>query len=214
VNTDIITATAANAHVKKWLPEIEKKYPELTFHFGGEDFDTKESLSSLARAFAIAVLAISFLLILTFKNLLQPLLVLTTIPMGIVSVVWTLFFHGRPLSFLAVVGIIALAGVIVNNAIVFIDFVNNARANGLDRFESIRSAAQMRIRPIFLTTATTVAGLLPTAYGIGGLDPFVVPIALALGWGLAFGSMLTTVVLPPALAVVDDISSLFKKSFQ
>lgn len=213
INTDITTAVEANKEVKKWLPEIAKKYPGLSFHFGGEDFDTQESMISLGRAFIVAVVGIAFLLILTFKNMLQPMLVLTTIPMGIVAAVWTLYLHGRPLSFLALIGVISLAGVIVNNAIVLIDFVNVARANGMDRFASIRSAAQMRIRPIFLTTATTVAGLLPTAYGIGGLDPFVVPIALTLGWGLAFGSVLTTIVLPAALSVLDDVSEFFGKVF-
>ena len=87
-------------------------------------------------------------------------------------------------------GIIALSGIVVNNAIVFMDFFNHAKADGCSIKESILVAAKERIRPIFLTTMTTVVGILPTAYGLGGLDPFVVPIALSLGWGILGGAFL------------------------
>jgi multidrug efflux pump subunit AcrB len=112
--------------------------------------------------------------------------------------------NGWPITFMGMMGIVALAGVIVNNAIVMIDFVNQLRAKGISKKQSIIDAAGIRFRPIFLTTATTVAGLLPTAYGIGGLDEFVVPIALALGWGLLFGSILTAVIFPVAISIIDD----------
>src|SRR5690606_449610 len=108
-------------------------------------------------------------------------------------------------------GIIAIAGVIVNNAIVFDDFVNQSRRHGKDRFECIYEAARILIRPILLTTTTTVLVLLPTAYGFGGMDKFVVPIAMALGWGLMFGSFLTAFVFPAALAILDDASALGKR---
>src|SRR5690606_27747758 len=126
--------------------------------------------------------------------------------LGIVAVIWTFFVHGMPLTFMGMLGVVALAGVIVNNAIVFMDFVNQNRAEGGDRWECIVEAGRIRIRPIFLTTVTTVAGILPTAYGIGGLDKFVVPIALALGWGMFFGSVLSTLVFPCAVAILDDIT--------
>ncbi|HRK01085.1 MAG TPA: efflux RND transporter permease subunit, partial [Oligoflexia bacterium] len=207
------SALEANNAVRAMLPDLNQKFPNVTIAFGGEDEDTQESLKSLMRAFGIAFFAIFLILVMTFKQLLQPLLVLITLPLGIISVIWTLFFHGLPLSFMSMLGIIALGGVIVNNAIVFVDFVNQRRINGMDRFESIIQTAKLRIRPIFLTTTTTVAGLLPTAYGIGGLDRFVVPIALALGWGLAFGSLLTAFVFPSAIAVLDDISEFLRRKF-
>jgi multidrug efflux pump subunit AcrB len=156
-------------------------------------------------------MGIFLVLVLTFGKLLQPLLVMLTIPMGIISVILTFFVHGKPLGFFAMLGIIALAGVIVNNAIVLIDFVNQRRKEGANRPQSIIDAAGVRFRPIFLTTATTVAGLLPTAYGIGGSDEFVKPIALALGWGLLFGSALTAVVFPSAIAIVDDLELWWDK---
>lgn len=215
VNTDIISATQVAEMVDLSIgPEIEKLHPKVKITQGGEDEDTKESLQSLGRAFLLAFMGIFLILILTFKNLLQPFLVVLTIPLGIMSVIWTLFIARMPLSFMAMLGVVALAGVIVNNSIILIDFVNQARLEGLDRWESIERAVKNRIRPIFLTSTTTVAGLLPTAHGIGGLDKFVVPIAMSLGYGILFGSILTAFFFPCAIAVVDDIQEFFFRRSQ
>jgi len=208
VDSEVISSIKANNVIRDLLPELRKKHPEVSFHFGGEDADTRESMASLLRAFSLAVFAIFLLLILLFKNLYQPLVVILAIPLGIISVIWAFALHDMPLSFLGLIGLIALGGVIVNNAIVFVDFVNKLRKSGQDRFESIYTAAAKRIRPIFLTTLTTVAGILPTVYGWGGLDPFVVPVALSLGWGLFLGSILTTIFLPALLAAMDDVVSV------
>jgi len=169
----------------------------------------KEIIESLLRAFAVALMGVFLLLILNFRQLLQPFLILFTIPLGLAAVIWTFYFHGKPLTFLGLLGMIALSGVLVNNSIVFVDFVNRSRQKGRDRWESILEAAKIRIRPIFLTTLTTGIGLLPTTYGIGGLDPFVVYITMALSWGLLIGSVLISFILPTYIAILDDILSLF-----
>lgn len=213
VDTKVTSAIAVNNEIRSRLPELKKKFPKVDVAFGGEDEDTQESMASLMRAFGVAILGIFLILVMTFRQLLQPMLVLLTIPLGVISVIWTFFAHGMPLSFMGMLGVVALAGVIVNNAIVFVDFVNQKRAAGIDRWDSILQSAQIRIRPIFLTTVTTVAGLLPTAYGLGGLDKFVVPIAMALGWGLAFGSLLTAFVFPAAVAILDDVTALVERKF-
>ena len=132
--------------------------------------------------------------------------------------------HGRPFSFMSLLGTVALAGVIVNNSIVLTDFVNKCRKLGQSLSESIVEAAGKRLRPIVLTTITTVSGLLPTAYGeylenyfgIGGYDPFIVPIALALGWGLFLGSILTLIFFPCFIRILDDLRYILikdKKAF-
>jgi len=206
LDTNVITSQEVTVKVKKWLKDnLEKKYPDLSFHFGGENEDTDESLASLKRTFLLAFFLIYFILILTFGNFYQPFLIILAIPLGIVSVVWTLLLHGMPLSFMAMLGIIALAGVIVNNAIVFIDFVNEAKASGEDIPTSIVKAGRLRLRAVFLTTATTILGLLPTAYGIGGLDKFVVPVALSLGWGMLIGSVLVMIYVPAFVVVAEDL---------
>lgn len=204
------------------IEEIIKKYPGYEVKYGGEDEDTEESFAALGRAFMFAAFIIFALLIVTFKNLLQPLLVLTSIPLGFMGVAFAMFAHNRPFSFMAMLGVIALAGVIVNNSIVFTDFVNSERKRGANENDSIIGAARTRLRPIVLTTLTTVCGLLPTAYGetlyrifgIGGGDPFIVPIALSLGWGMAFGSLLTAIFFPSFVRIVDDIQNLFRRAFR
>jgi len=139
------------------------------------------------------------------------MMILASIPLGLSSVIWTFLVHGKPLSFMALLGVIGLGGVIVNDAIVLIDFINRRRSDGVGKRESILEAAETRLRPILLTSVTTVFGLLPTAYGIGGNDPFLKPMALALGWGLAMGSLLVIFVIPCLQAVIDDITSRKKQ---
>lgn len=162
-------------------------------------------MQSLVRAFGIAALLIFMILVLTFQSFLQPILVLIALPLGFIGVVFALLIHGKPLSFMSMLGIIALAGVIVNNAIVYIDFFNSRRKEGLDIDDALVDAASTRLRPIILTSLTTVLGLFPTAYGIGGSDGFVATLALALGWGLLFGSCLTVLVFPAILRIVADL---------
>ena len=215
VNVDVKSSTEANNFVREnIIPTMKKTYPKVSVNFGGEDEDTQESMKSLISAFAVAFMAIFLILILTFKNILQPFLVVLTIPMGITAVIFALILNRQPLSFMAMLGIIALAGVIVNNAIILMDFVNQARKEGMGKRESIIEAAKTRLRPIFLTTTTTVMGLLPTAHGIGGLDKFVVPIAVSLGYGLLFGSVLTAFVFPAAIAALDDAEEWFIRKFK
>ncbi|MBE8222003.1 MAG: efflux RND transporter permease subunit [Bdellovibrionales bacterium] len=214
INEKITTSTAVNKLLLKHLKKLKKQHPKVSYFFGGEGKDSKESMQSLAKAFLFAAFGILMILILTFKSVLQSFLILfTTIPLGIMAVIWTFYLHGRPLTFLGLLGIVALSGVIVNNAIVLVSFINEERSAGVSNTESIINAAKMRLRPIFLTTVTTVVGILPTAYGLGGLDPFVVPIALGLGWGVFFGAFLTTMIFPASLAVLDDIQSFVKKKF-
>lgn len=203
VDTKITSSGEVVQRIKDWLPNISDKYPDLTFTFGGEEEDTNESLASLKRTFLLAVCLIYILLVLTFGNFYQPLLILSAIPLGITAVLWTLMLHGKPISFMATLGIIALAGIIVNNAIVYIDFVNKALKEGMDVMDAVIDAGRIRLRPIVLTTSTTVCGLLPTAYGLGGVDKFVMPVSLSLGWGLLFGSLMTSFFIPALVTAAE-----------
>lgn len=213
IDSKVTNSGKVNSLMQEKVTALATQHPALSFHFGGEDSDTKESLASLKVTFVFALLGIIFLLTLLFKNLYQPFIIATTIPLGILATIFAFYVHGITLSFLAMIGIIALAGVVVNNAIVFVDFINSARQRGLEKAAAIKDAARRRLRPIFLTTITTSAGILPTAYGFGGLDPFVVPIALALGWGILGGALLTVLVLPAVVRTSDDVASVFRKIF-
>lgn len=205
LDTKLMTSNEIIKKITPFLNTIKKKYPEVSFELGGENEDTKESMQSLMRAFVAAFLGIFALLIITFKRISQPILILFAIPMGVFGAIFALMIHGRPMSFMSMLGIVALSGVIVNNAIVLIDFVNKQKNSGLNRFDAIESAAVTRLRPVFLTTLTTVSGLMPTAYGWGGSDPFIKPLALALGWGLAFGATLVALFFPSLIAILDDL---------
>ncbi len=214
LNTQITNTSKVTPILMQKTKELEKEFKGVSFDFGGESEDTQESLQSLMEAFALSIALIVLILVFLFQNLLQPLLVILVIPLGIIAALGAFFFHGVPISFMGMLGIIALGGVIVNNAIVMIDFVNFGRTKNLGLTESILDAAKIRARPILLTSLTTVCGLMPTAYGIGGMDRFVRPIALALGWGLLIGSFLTAYVIPASIAVTDDIRNFiirFKK---
>ena len=146
-------------------------------------------------------------------------MILSSVPLGFAGVSYAMLLHNRPFSFMSVLGMVALAGVIVNNSIVFVDFINKMRLQGESLKHSIVQTARVRLRPIFLTTMTTVCGLLPTAYGaaiskytgFGGGDPFVVPIALALGWGLAIGTLLVILFMPSIVYNIDRLQIMLKK---
>lgn len=207
VNLDKTTAVAATAVLQEKLKDVLKNHPRYEISFGGENEDTAESMASLGRAFAVAALFIFVILVLTFKSFLQPLLVLLALPLGFMGVVFALLIHGKPVSFMAMLGIIALAGVIVNNSIVYIDYFNTRIREGANLNDALVDAATTRLRPIILTSLTTVLGLMPTAYGIGGSDGFVASLALALGWGLMIGSILTVIVFPAILRIVSDLQA-------
>lgn len=204
VDLEKTTAIEATKKLQEKLKDVLKEYPQYEISFSGENEDTAESMQSLVRAFAVAAVLIFVILVLTFQSFLQPLLVLLALPLGFIGVVFALLIHGRPLSFMALLGVIALAGVIVNNSIVYVDFFNKRRKEGLPLQEALVEAAVVRMRPILLTSLTTVLGLMPTAYGLGGSDGFVMALALALGWGLMIGSTLTLLLFPAILMIVED----------
>lgn len=129
-----------------------------------------------------------------------------TIPFGLIGVVFALLIHGEPISFFALMGVIGLTGVVVNDSIVLVDVMNKLRMQGVSREDSIVRSGMLRFRPVILTTFTTVAGISTVAYGIGGKDPFLQPMAIAITWGLLFATGLTLIIIPCFYAIVDDLT--------
>lgn len=195
----------------KWLAEYKNK---VKINFGGEAEKNDESFKDLAFSFLFALIAIFFLLAIQFNSLGYPLIVMLAIPFGVVGVILSFYLHDilwkpMPLSFFSTMGMVALTGVVVNSSMILLVFIQRAREEGMEAIEAIILAGRRRLRAVVLTAATTVVGLLPTAYGWGGTDPFVAPMALALSWGLAFATLITLIVIPAALAVSLDISERF-----
>ena len=217
VNAEVnLKETDALTVVEEFTPKIAgvlKGFPGYSIGIAGESEDTRDSISSLFRALVIASACILAILIVTFNSFSQPLLILFTIPMGFVGVVWALLLHGRPMSFMAGLGVVALVGVIVNNGIVFVDYFNKLRKKGKEVHEALIETAGTRLRPIILTSVTTICGLIPTAYGIGGQDGFIMALAIALSWGLLVGSLLTTLTLPCLMSIGADIQWLLRYLF-
>jgi multidrug efflux pump subunit AcrB len=196
-----------------WLADYKNK---VKINFGGEAEKNDESFKDLAFSFLFALIAIFFLLAIQFNSLGYPLIVMLAIPYGVVGVILSFYLHDllwkpMPLSFFSTMGMVALTGVVVNSSMILLVFIQRAREDGMDAIEAIILAGRRRLRAVVLTAATTVVGLLPTAYGWGGTDPFVAPMALSLSWGLAFATLITLIVIPAALAASIDVSEKFSK---
>lgn len=207
VNENITTSAAVNAKLQEMFKDIENDYPGYTVRYGGENEDTQESLESLARAFIIAILIIFLILASLFRSLLQPITVMAAIPFAFIGVITAFVTHGEPFSFMALMGVVGLSGVVVNDSIVLVDFANKILEDNPDMpiREVAKEAGKLRLRAVILTTVTTVLGLLPTAYGIGGNDPFLVPAALAFSWGLGFSTVITLILVPILYTAVYDL---------
>lgn len=203
------TSMKVNQLLQKKFTDISQKHPGYSIKFGGEFEDNQKSLRNIIFSFSLALFFIFIILAQEFKSLLQPFLIMLSIPFGFMGVVFAFYLHGRPLSFFAFLGIVGLAGVVVNSAIVLIDFINRLRMEGMDLRQSLIEAGRTRLRPVLMTSGTTIGGLVSVAYGIGGGDPFLKPMALAIMWGLTFSTILTLIAIPCLYAVFDDFALKF-----
>ena len=225
VETAIITSRQANREVSEWLPELSAEHPLVRFELAGENEDTERSLEAMKVAALIAFLLIYVILAILFNSFLQPIVVMSVIPFGIIGVIGGLIVMGEPMGLMAVMGTIALAGIVVNNSVVFVHFINRERRiyapEGLRRAEaeharylrwySIIHSGRVRFRPIFLTTATTIGGLFTLAFMTSGQEEFLAPMAQAIVFGLLFASAITMILIPCLYAIVDDFKRLGRR---
>lgn len=212
VDQDIITPLEATDIVLNNF-NLDRDWPGIRFVKGGEVMETEESVASLMKTFVIAVIAIYFILVLLFNSFTQPFSVLIAIPFGIIGVIITFVLHGEPMSFVGMLGVIGLCGVVVNDSLVLVNHVNKLRRKNPDEsiIKVVAQGTADRLRAIILTTLTTVVGLIPLAYGFGGTDPFMRSAALALGYGLLFATPLTLVLVPCLYVIQCDVGMLSKK---
>ena len=206
VDNKKMTSLKANKILSEEMRDIPKEHPGYTVKFGGEQKENVKSIQGFIRAFTIAFFCIFMILAANFNSLIQPFIVMMAIPFGLIGVIWAFLIHGLPLSFFMLMGVVGLSGIVVNDSIVLVEFINNLRKKGVERRKSIVEAGQLRLRPVLLTTITTSLGLTPTAYGIWGGDPFLKPMALTIVWGLICATILTLIVIPCIYAVIDDIT--------
>jgi len=225
VDDRIITSAEVNALIAGWIPAIKERFPGYTLNLAGENEDTERSVSSMKLAAFIALALIYTLLATISNSFLQPFVIMAVIPFGVVGVVIGLIVMQEPLGLMSIMGTIALAGIVVNNSVVFVDFMNQyrrdrvhedpeshdapVRRTGLIRWRSIMSAGRVRFRPIFLTSATTVVGLMGLAFTTTGQEQFLAPMAQAVVFGLTFASLLTLVLIPCLYSILDDLVLVF-----
>ena len=177
--------------------------PGVSTRFGGQREEMERSFASLALAIGLAIFLVYFVMASQFESLLHPFLILFTIPLGAIGVVWALLLSGSTLSVIVLIGMVMLAGIVVKNAIVLVDCINRLRREGMAKAEAIVAAGQIRLRPILMTTLTTILALTPMALGLGEGAEIRGPMAITVIGGLLVSTLLTLVVIPTAYSVFD-----------
>lgn len=221
VDDEIITSREINKRLLDHFQPLVDKYTDIRLVIGGEEKDTQESMQSLLIALVFALVGIYFILVILFNSYSQPFLVMTAIPYSFVGVIFAFYLHNMPLSFTALIGMIGLMGVVVNNSLVMISFLNTARDESGLSIPNLAEAATRRLRPIVLTSLTTAAGLFPTSYGymfgFGNYNPVIIPMIRAVAWGLLFSTVITLILIPGLYLTHEQIMlkcrSIFKGMF-
>jgi multidrug efflux pump subunit AcrB len=213
VDNQSITSIEANKILAEDFADINKQYPNHKVSYAGEQEDTNESMMSLGILFLVALCCIYFVLSAYFSSLITPLVVMVCIPFSLIGVYITLYAHNQPLSFMSVLGLFSLAGVIVSNTLVLVKFINNLREQGMGVKEALVEGGAIRFRPVLLTSGTTVLGLIPTIYGLGGKDEFVAPLGLSFGYGLIFATIITLIMVPCFYHIAEDYKNLLRRVF-
>lgn len=192
------------------IPNFEQRFPGYSVEYGGVQEEQRKSYSSLGRAFLLALLIIFTILASQFRSYVQPLIVMMTIPFAFIGVIIGLVVTGLPFSLNTLISVVALAGVVVNNAIILIDFINQEREKGVDRWHAIINSGAVRLRPILLTTTTTVAGMLPLVFSSDPSSQAWRPLAVSFTFGLLFATILTLFIIPVLYSMVDSFFGKFK----
>lgn len=177
----------------------------VEWEIAGQNREMERSIASLQLALSLAVFLVYVIMASTFESMLHPFVILFSVPLALVGVSGALWLTGTPVSVVVLIGGIVLAGVVVNNAIVLVDTINRLRADGMERIAAIHEGARLRLRPILITTLTTVLGLLPLSLGIGEGAEVQKPLALTIIAGLSSSTVLTLVVIPVVYAVLTKL---------
>ncbi len=211
LDTALNSSFAVNREIARWVPEILADYPGYSVSLTGENEDTEGSLRAMSLAAMLALILIYGILAAVTNSFIQPLIIMIVIPFGIIGVCVGLVMMGQPLGLMSIMGTIALAGIVVNNSLLLVDFINRYHAipgHAQSRWGAILRAGRARFRPVFLTVATTVIGLMGLATTTSGQEQFLAPMAQAIVWGLCFATGLTLVFIPCLYAITDDLKFL------
>ncbi|SCY32272.1 efflux RND transporter permease subunit [Alkaliphilus peptidifermentans] len=199
------------------IEEVLKGYdlPQgYTYNIGGQNKEMNDAFADLLLALVLAVILIYMVMAAQFESLLHPLVIMLSVPVALAGALLGLLVTGTALGITALIGIIMLSGIVVNNAIVLVDYINTLRNAGKDRHDAIITAGPVRLRPILMTTLTTVLGLLPLAIGIGEGAEIQAPMGIVVIAGLLLSTILTLVLIPTVYTLVDDLSVAIKRKIK
>jgi HAE1 family hydrophobic/amphiphilic exporter-1 len=207
----VITANLRGKKLSQVVPAIQQIIAEMNLPadyrllFGGEREEMQTSFRSLLLAFIMSMVLIYMIMAAQFESLLHPFLIMTTVPMGIIGTIILLFLTGQSINAISIIGVIVLIGIVVDNAIVEIDYINQLRRQGKDLHSAVVEGSQVRLRPIMMSSLSTIAGLIPMALGLGRGAELLQPLAIAVIGGLTSSLFLTLVLIPTFYEYVEDI---------
>ncbi len=190
------------------LAGIRQLKPELVTSIAG--YLAGESLDGLKEGFVVAIFVMFVLMAIPLKSYIQPLIVLSAVPFGIVGAILGHLIMGMPMSMLSLCGVIALAGIVVNDSLVLVSYVNSHRQAGMPLHRAVREAGMVRFRPILLTSLTTAAGITPLMLEKSVQAQFLIPMAVALAYGVLFSTVITLLLVPASYLMIEDLQDIFR----
>ena len=192
---------------KNLIPALQKKYPGLSYNISGAADEEAKMAASMIIGFSLALFGIYALLAIPTKSYLQPLIIMGVIPFGMIGAIFGHWVMGYPMSMMSLMGVIALSGVVVNDSLILVDFVNKAVANGAERYAAVVEAGARRFRAILLTSLTTFFGLLPMLTERTTQAESMVPMAISLAYGIVFATVITLLLIPCLYMILEDLAS-------
>jgi multidrug efflux pump subunit AcrB len=205
--------TLVQNEIRDWLEQQVSNYPGTTFEMAGEARDQRESQQSLVLGATGLAILIYILLAIPFKSYSQPLIVMSVIPFGIVGAVIGHWIMDMDLTVLSFMGMLALSGVVVNDSLVLVDYTNQKRKAGMDIKQAVFQSGGRRFRPVLLTSLTTFAGLMPVLFEMSTQAQFLIPMAVSLGFGILFATLITLFIVPVNYLILEDVKRYFKRYF-
>ncbi len=206
--------TNVQEEVESYLTSVIGRFPGASFELAGEARDQRESSRDLMYGLIGLLLLIYILLAIPFRSYAQPLIVMSVIPFGVVGAVMGHWIMGMDLTLLSMMGILALSGVVVNDSLVLVDFVNRKREQGISVKRAVFQAGGRRFRPVLLTSLTTFAGLMPLLFEKSTQAQFLIPMAVSLGFGILFATAITLFIVPVNYLIMEDIKQYFRNYFK
>ncbi|OFA33430.1 RND transporter [Glaciecola punicea] len=215
VNKDVVDpGEVARDVMSNFIPALLERYPDVSSKLQGTSREQSEAMASLAQGFLFALLAIYALMAIPLKSYSQPLIIMSVIPFGLIGAIVGHMILFKAVSVLSICGIIALSGVVVNDSLIMVDFVNRARKEGRSLMESVLTAGTERFRAIVLTSLTTFMGLMPIVFERSLQAQIVIPMAISLAFGILFATVITLLLVPSLYLVLDDIKGIFRDEEQ